>query len=83
MGTYHILKRGEAMLGGAFNSPAAQGHPFWLYYFNVAGIDAAKAKIEHTGGKVINGPTEVPGGAWIIQCIDPQGAHFALVGPRT
>jgi len=25
---------------------------------------------------------EVPGGSWIVQCKDPQGAMFALVGPR-
>jgi predicted enzyme related to lactoylglutathione lyase len=31
---------------------------------------------------VLNGPMEVPGGAWIIQGADPQGAMFALVGMR-
>jgi predicted enzyme related to lactoylglutathione lyase len=25
------------------------------------------------------GPMEVPGGAWIVNCLDPQGAHFSLV----
>jgi len=24
---------------------------------------------------------EVPGGSWIVQCQDPQGAHFALMAP--
>ena len=28
------------------------------------------------------GPMEVPGGDWIIQGMDPQGAIFALVGAR-
>ena len=37
----------------------------------------------NAGGKIINGPMEVPGGSWIVQCKDPQGAMFALVGPRT
>ncbi|TJX16567.1 MAG: VOC family protein, partial [Mesorhizobium sp.] len=27
------------------------------------------------------GPMEVPGGDWIVQCTDPQGAHFALIAP--
>ena len=31
------------------------------------------------GGAVLNGPMEVPGGAWIIQASDPQGAMFALI----
>jgi predicted enzyme related to lactoylglutathione lyase len=82
MGSYQIVSRGKAMLGGMFNSPAAKAHPFWLYYFNVAGIDTALAKVTKGGGKLTNGPMQVPGGAWIIQCVDPQGAHFALVGPK-
>ena len=28
------------------------------------------------------GPHEVPGGSWIVNCSDPQGATFALLGPR-
>lgn len=28
------------------------------------------------------GPMEVPGGEWIIQGMDPQGAVFALVGAK-
>jgi predicted enzyme related to lactoylglutathione lyase len=28
-------------------------------------------------------PREIPGGGWIVMAEDPQGAHFALVGPRT
>ena len=56
--------------------------PVWLYYFNVEAIDAAAARVTAGGGQVINGPHEVPGGAWIIQCMDPQGAMFALVAPR-
>jgi uncharacterized protein len=31
---------------------------------------------------VVNGPMEVPGGEWIINGIDPQGAMFSLVGPK-
>jgi len=30
------------------------------------------------GGKLMNGPMEVPGGAHIAQLRDPQGAVFAL-----
>lgn len=82
MGTYQIVSYGKGMFGGMFNSPAAKAHPFWLYYFNVAGIDTAKDQVVKGGGTLTNGPMQVPGGAWIVQCIDPQGAHFALVGPK-
>jgi predicted enzyme related to lactoylglutathione lyase len=56
--------------------------PFWLYYFNVDAIDAAVARVTDGGGKVANGPMEVPGGLWVVQCFDPQGAMFALVAPK-
>ena len=32
------------------------------------------------GGKVVQGPIELPDGIWIARCIDPQGAMFALRG---
>jgi predicted enzyme related to lactoylglutathione lyase len=28
------------------------------------------------------GPSEVPGGGWIIHATDPQSAMFPIVGPR-
>ena len=57
--------------------------PLWLFYFVVPDIDAAAEKVKAGGGAVLNGPMEVPGGAWIIQATDPQGAMFALVGMRS
>ena len=52
---------------------------WWNYYINVDSIDAAKARVEKAGGTVRMGPMEVPGGQWVLQGADPQGAHFALV----
>ena len=56
--------------------------PFWLYYFNVATLDAAVDRVKAKGGKIVNGPMEVPGGQWIVQALDPEGAMFALVAPK-
>ena len=55
---------------------------FWLYYFNVEAVDAAAARVTQGGGQIVNGPQQVPGGSWIVQCVDPQGAMFALVEPQ-
>jgi predicted enzyme related to lactoylglutathione lyase len=33
---------------------------------------------EAPGGQVLNGPMDVPGGDRVAQCLDPQGAPFAL-----
>jgi predicted enzyme related to lactoylglutathione lyase len=82
MGTYQLFAAGGEPIGGMMNKPAEVPVPAWLYYFNVADIDAAAARTASEGGKVLMGPMEVPGGSWIIQGMDPQGAMFALVGPR-
>ena len=56
--------------------------PYWGYYFNVPAIDAAVERVTKGGGKILHGPVEVPGGQWIIQGMDPQGAMFALVAMK-
>ena len=47
-------------------------------YALVKDAKAAAATATANGGKIINGPMEVPGGDWIAQGIDPQGAMFAV-----
>lgn len=70
-------------LGGMLNQPAgADTPPGWLYYFNVVDVDAALARALQAGGRLCMGPHQVPGGSWIVHAVDPQGAQFALVGPR-
>ena len=83
MGTYQMFKVGgtEQAIGGMMTSPEMP-QPMWLYYFNVPDIDEALARINGNGGKVNYGPGEIPGGYFIIQGNDPQGAMFAVVGPR-
>ena len=82
MGTYQLFSDGSEAMGGMFNKPDAVPAPFWLYYFNVGDIDAGAQRVTGGGGKILNGPMEVPGGMWIVQCMDPQGVMFALVGKR-
>ena len=65
-----------------FNKPPMVPAPHWLYYVNVADIDAAVDRVKGAAGQVLNGPMQVPGGSWIIQGRDPQGAMFALVGQK-
>lgn len=81
MGTYQIFAHHGADIGGMMglgNAPAAA----WLPYFGVNGVDAAIGRITEAGGALIHGPQEVPGGAFIAVGRDPQGAHFAVVGPK-
>jgi predicted enzyme related to lactoylglutathione lyase len=84
LGTYQLFSQagGGDPIGGMFNRPPEVPATFWLFYFNVDDIDAAVKRVEAGGGKILNGPMEVPGGAFVVQGEDPQGATFALVGPR-
>lgn len=82
MGTYQIFAIDGAQAGGMMNQAPGTARPHWLYFFNVAGIEAAAERIASSGGKVLHGPVEVPGGLWVVDGLDPQGAMFALVGPR-
>ncbi len=81
MGMYFMF--GEAgskeAIGGMSN--VAKQHempPHWLYYITVEDIDGAVERVKSHGGKVLNGPMEVPGGDRTAQCMDSQGAAFGL-----
>ncbi len=78
MGTYQMYGWGEISLGGMFNKPAAvPAPPHWMPYVLVPDVKKVAAMTEEMGGRVLNGPMEVPGGDWVVQCMDPQGAAFA------
>ena len=83
MGTYQQFSAGGETIGGMFTKPPTLPLPFWLYYFNIDDIEAAAKRVEAGGGQILYGPTEVPGGAWIVHCTDPQGAMFALLDRRS
>lgn len=81
LGTYQLFSHNGRDIGGMMglgNAPQS----VWLPYFGTDGADAAKARIEAGGGQVHHGPAEVPGGAFIVQAADPEGAWFAVVGPK-
>jgi uncharacterized protein len=79
MGPYQLFAINGEQSGGMMKKPPTFPQPAWAYYFNVAGVKSAAERIKAAGGQVVNGPMEVPGGSWIVQGIDPQGAMFALV----
>ncbi|HEX6859565.1 MAG TPA: VOC family protein [Caulobacteraceae bacterium] len=82
MGTYQLFAQDGEDVGAMFNSPQAS-QPAWMFYFKVPNIDAAVERVKAAGGQVLMGPHEVPGGDWVIQGQDPQGADFALVGGKS
>jgi predicted enzyme related to lactoylglutathione lyase len=83
MGTYQQFCAGATTIGGMFTKSASLPFPFWLYYLNVADIEATAKSVEAAGGQILDGPACVPSGAWIAHCMDPQGATFALLERRS
>ena len=78
MGTYQILQYPDGrQMGAMYNRPPQIPVSNWLYYFRVRDLDQAVKSTQQSGGKVINGPMDVPGGR-IAQCLDPQGAMYAM-----
>src|SRR4029450_3554426 len=85
MGKYQMFNRPHGMIGGMMNKPKEMANvpPPWRVYFGVPENNAATDRIKASGGKILNGPMEVPGGDWIVNAMDPQGAAFALHAKKT
>jgi predicted enzyme related to lactoylglutathione lyase len=78
MGFYLIFGSDGVQRGGMYQlSPPALG-PHWLPYASVADADKAAAATTKAGGRVLNGPMNVPGGGRIAQLADPSGVAFAV-----
>lgn len=78
LGTYFMFGRNGVPLGGMFNLMPGMPASAWTGYVRVKDVNKAVKKAKSAGGTLINGPMEVPGGDWIAQFVDPQGAAFAV-----
>jgi uncharacterized protein len=78
-GTYQTFATGDAPCGGMMTRCGASGGPCWNYYIAVDSVAMAAERASERGGQVLHGPHQVPGGAWIVQVRDPQGAAFAMI----
>ena len=78
MGLYQIFSAGGEPVGGMMNRPSGVPACYWNYYIVVASVTAAEQKILAAKGEILVPPMQVPGGGWILQAMDPQGAVFAL-----
>jgi len=79
-GKYQMFNRPHGMIGGMMNKPPemASVPPNWQIYFRVPDVDAAAGRITANGGRILNGPMEVPGGDRVLTAADSQGAAFGL-----
>ena len=80
--TYQLFSAGGETIGGMVTKPETIPAPFWLFYFNAGDVDAAAQRVKAGGGRIVEGPIEVPGGSCMVWCEDPQGGVFALEGTQ-
>lgn len=78
MGVYQLFAYDGADRGGIMTMPPQAPAPAWNYVFGVDSVSATAERIKAGGGTVVNGPMQVPGGSWVAQALDPQGAAFAV-----
>ena len=78
MGVYQMFGRGGGIPNGGIMKPPPGAPAAWMPYALVPDAKAAAATAQSSGGKIVNGPMEVPGGDWIAQGMDPQGAMFSV-----
>lgn len=79
LGFYYLFGHNGRDIGGAFDKPKEMPGPSaWLGYVRGKDLDEVVDKAKAAGGTLVNGPMEVPGGDWIAQFVDPQGATFAV-----
>jgi predicted enzyme related to lactoylglutathione lyase len=81
--TYMTFATGGAdPSGGMMTMMPGTPQPYWAYYISVEGIDSAVSRARAGGGSALMDVMEVPGGMFVAPMLDPQGAHFNLIGPR-
>ncbi len=80
---YTVFKRGDTPAAGMMQITPEMGpvRPCWVVYFAAADCAATAAKTKQLGGKVSIEPTDVPNVGRFAVLVDPQGAHFGVLGP--
>jgi uncharacterized protein len=77
---YELFSVGGQTIGGMLTKLPSVAQACWLHYFNVGDVGAAAMRVNAGGGRVLQGPIELPDDCWIVRCVDPQGALFVLQG---
>ncbi|MBI4757231.1 MAG: VOC family protein [Betaproteobacteria bacterium] len=81
MGTYHVLKQGDAERAGLMGTMGPDMPSFWMPYVYVADTDAIVARAQELGGSVCAPAMEIPRVGRIAVPADPLGAVFGILGP--
>lgn len=83
-GIYQLFTEadGGPAIGGMMTRLPTAPVPMWSYYVLVDSASAAADRVRAHGGTVLSGPHPVPGGLWVLQTLDPQGAMIGMNSPN-
>ena len=76
--TYEMIKAGATAIGGYAPPADAKTPPHWISYLSVDDVDAAVKRVTAAGGKLLDGPSDIPTVGRMAKVADPQGAIFQL-----
>jgi len=73
-----MIYAGDTMIGG-YAAPKSDRQPsHWISYVSVEDVDASAKAATAKGGKVVEGPFDIPGVGRTARIGDPQGAEICL-----
>jgi predicted enzyme related to lactoylglutathione lyase len=75
--TYDMIYAGDTMIGG-YAQPQTNEPSYWISYVSVEDVDAAANAVAANGGRVVNGPSDIPGVGRSARIADPQGAELCV-----
>jgi predicted enzyme related to lactoylglutathione lyase len=81
-GDYQMFDAAGRSVGAVMKATPLGPPPMWRFYFRVASLTEASARIREGGGSVLHGPQQVPGDDEILIAADPQGVMLAVVAKR-
>ncbi len=83
---YRMITSGTDTVGGVMRltdeMAAAGAKPRWLFYLNVADVDAKAAEVTAAGGTILMEPWTIPDIGRIALANDPQGIPLYIMQPE-
>jgi uncharacterized protein len=75
----YAYARLDGLTVGGIGGPAGDADPSgWTTYVAVGSADEAVARVTDGGGRVLNGPVDIPRSGRVATCADPFGATFGV-----
>jgi predicted enzyme related to lactoylglutathione lyase len=79
---YTMIEVGEGVGGGMMQAKSPVAPSQWIPFIAVDDVRATTDRVIALGGRILKGPSEVPGYGWYSVMTDPAGATFGIWKPE-